>query len=279
MAGGSHRYETAPFLTYLAEVGGSHLHPGDDDATSALLRALAPQPKTRILEVGCGTGITLARVLHHVDLHMEGVDGSRSMLQLASRRLRACGLASRVTLTCACLEDVGWPAHSFHGAYAESVLGFQEEPVIRSCLRALFRALKPAGLLVLNDAIWKPDLDHAQIARVVQSSRADFGLPPATASGWDLARWELELSGAGFERVCSERLADLPPSSVPHLPEPAASRRFTRRRMLPSRLTPRLIIQRRQYHKKLEIHRTNWRFLESRLFVVRKPTGPTPSLG
>ncbi len=99
----------------------------------------------RVLDVGCGTGVLLERILDRCpDSRVSGVDLSPAMVAQARRRL-----PQRVTLEVADAEALPFPAHSFD--LAMSVSSFHFWPAPRRALAELRRVLRPGGRLVITD--------------------------------------------------------------------------------------------------------------------------------
>src|SRR5689334_10826514 len=118
------------FLSYLAKSGVTNLHPGGYQATCQLVGALQLETNQRILEVGCGTGATLAQIAISFEVSIDGVDVLPEMLRVARARLKALNLHQKVNLTLITPEiSLPFPDQSYDRVYTESVLGFQDEQI------------------------------------------------------------------------------------------------------------------------------------------------------
>src|SRR4051812_12911450 len=84
------------YLAYLARLGVSNLHPGGAAATARLLAALELHAGQRVLEIGCGTGVTLVQIAATYPVTLDAVDALPEMLRVARLRLRVAGVAGRV---------------------------------------------------------------------------------------------------------------------------------------------------------------------------------------
>lgn len=124
--------------TYDAGRGGSN--PGgyhdliDDLEVDFLSRHAAGR---RVLEVGCGTGLILARIAR-IAQHAEGVDLSPKMLEKAAAR----GLTTQV----ASATSLPFPDASFDLTYALKVLPHVQD--VQRALAEMVRVTRPGGVVV-----------------------------------------------------------------------------------------------------------------------------------
>lgn len=104
---------------------------------------IAPAPGERILEVGCGPGVALQRVLAHGGVTATGVDHSEVMIAQARRRNAKAVKTGRLKLILGTTADVPG-AGSFDKAFSINVVQFVDQAAFARQLSAL---LKPGGLL------------------------------------------------------------------------------------------------------------------------------------
>src|SRR4051794_30394643 len=125
--GNAHAPGNYHFLVYLAGTGATHIHPMGRAATDALFTRLDLRPGMRVLEIGCGTGGTMARLAPFRPDRIDGVDLLPSMLAVARKRLRLVGLGKRVHLRLLKPgEPLPFATAAYDRVYAESVAGFQD---------------------------------------------------------------------------------------------------------------------------------------------------------
>lgn len=263
------------YLDYLAQQGRSFVHPGGRVGTDVLIEAMRPRRGQKILEVGCGTGATLVRLASASDAEVSGVDVSERMLTMATRRMAALGLTERVGLSR--LSQHGafpFPDGAFDTIYCESVLAILGSSELSRTLLQVYRCLKPGGRFLANEAIWKPDATAHRIDQINQAVCAAFSLIQSSAETRYLEEWLSRFGAAGFAIESSALLTDLEPPATPQSPETAAINRrsdaFTRRMRIRSYLNPRKPFQAisvAMTHRRL---RGSGRWLEPRLFVLRK---------
>lgn len=115
------------------------LHPGGvDELDSAAMYLHAPTSTARVLDVGCGSGVLLARMkslgweVQGVEVDPGGVAGAR---------------ARGVSVHQGQLTDAKFPNNHFDAVHSAHVIEHVYDPV--ALLRECFRILKPGGKLVI----------------------------------------------------------------------------------------------------------------------------------
>jgi SAM-dependent methyltransferase len=116
-----------------------------------LLAAAAPKPGERVLDIGCGTGVTTVPYAQAVGPsgHVTGADISRPMLDAARRRVDEAGL-SNVELILADAQVHAFTPESYDLLTSRLGVMFFADPV--AAFRNLIRALRQGGRLVM--AVW-----------------------------------------------------------------------------------------------------------------------------
>jgi amino acid adenylation domain-containing protein len=126
------------------------------DNAAAKLRPYL-HPDTRVLEIGCASGITMGRVAPHVKSYV-GTDLSGEILRWTSSRIRDLGLTN--------IQLVHLPAHDidrittrdFDVAILNSVIQcFSGHNYLREVLRKAVGLMKPRGIVFLGN-VWDLDL-------------------------------------------------------------------------------------------------------------------------
>jgi SAM-dependent methyltransferase len=278
------------YLSHLAGLGATNLHPHGLAGTAQLIGRLDIQPGQQVLEIGCGTGETLVRVALTGSVRATGVDVLPEMLRVARTRLRWTGLQDRAqTAEVRVGAALPFTANSFDRIFTESVLGFQDAASAEVLLAEIFRVLVPGGRYVANEAVWKPAVPDDLIASVYSSCQADFGLCHASAQNWPAQKWCNVMEAAGFAVLSAETLDGLagqtPAGQCTEnerpAPDPSAgldpqlrlllSRLVTLAYRGRASLSPRVELRRLSYRRRLRSHRADGSLIESRLFVLRKP--------
>lgn len=115
------------------------LHPGGlDELDSAAMYLRAPTATARVLDVGCGSGVLLAR-MKSLGWEVQGVEVDPGGVAAA----RARG----VSVHQGQLADAKFPVNHFDAVHSAHVIEHVHDPV--ALLRECFRILKPGGRLVI----------------------------------------------------------------------------------------------------------------------------------
>lgn len=264
------------FLVHLAGMGATEIHPLGQVATTSLIEQLRLRPGLRMLDVGCGTGGTMARLAQYKPARIDGVDVTPIMLRVARKRVRLAGLGKRSAVHL--VEPGGrlpFAGATYDRVYTESVLGFQDAELVKVLLQEIFRVLKPGGRYVANEAIWRTGVPAETIAAINAACLADFGLRMASDSPWALDEWLRVMKDAGFQVVSAEVMSGQPARGKTKRSgldwRTLASTALTRFYWLRSYLTPAGRRARAGYRRLNEQHHADGLHIEPRLFVLEKP--------
>ena len=108
----------------------------------ALVRAAAPDPGARVLDVATGTGMVAAELLRQCDCSVVALDQSPQMLSLARERF-AGQPQSRVSLVEGQAEALPFADESFDVVTFTYLLRYVDDPA--ATMRELARVLRPGG--------------------------------------------------------------------------------------------------------------------------------------
>ena len=133
---------TAPALS---QTTGGVLRPGGLELTAALVRQSGLIEGSRVLDVGCGPGHSLAWLAE--SFQVCGLDLAQAMLALAAAR------APQALLVQGSAEALPFASASFDGILAECVLSLCRKQEV--ALAEIERVLRRGGLLMLSDLYLK----------------------------------------------------------------------------------------------------------------------------
>jgi SAM-dependent methyltransferase len=113
--------------------------------TEPLMRLLDPRPRSRLLDVGCGTGALLRQIsTRWPAVQLYGIDPSGGMLRQAHQTLR-----DRARLIQGEVTALPFAGHSFSVVVSTSTLRYW--PDAGAGMREIARVLEPEGQLLLLD--------------------------------------------------------------------------------------------------------------------------------
>ena len=122
---------------------GDTLRPGGFFLTDLGVKACDFRPDARVLDVGCGSGATVERLVSLYHLQAIGVDPSEVLLGIGKKRNPCLNLIQGLG------EDLPFPINFMDGVFAECTLSVMED--LDQVVQEIFRVLKPNGWLVIND--------------------------------------------------------------------------------------------------------------------------------
>ncbi|MFZ0548876.1 MAG: methyltransferase domain-containing protein [Candidatus Promineifilaceae bacterium] len=262
------------YLKYLATTGTPFIHPHEKRATDLLIEELKLAPAQKVLELGCGTAGTMVRIGGRFHVTLYGLDQLDEMLKTAEKRIKLTALSKKAFLLKGKLAALPFQTNSFDRIYAESVLGILDSQTVETALDEARRVLKDQGILLLNDAIWKPTTTAEQAQTVNNACIRDFGLPLASELAWNHDDWCALFQQHGFQ-VTSALIEDALKTADPPLPfknnwRDTISERFTKFQKLIHYANPTTRRLRQQYAHLLHQHHEDGRYIESRLFTLTK---------
>jgi SAM-dependent methyltransferase len=124
--------------------------PGSRSDSLAALR-LVPEMPGSILDIGCGPGNATLALAEETRAHITALDNLGPSLQRLGERAEEKGLASRVTLVEARMDDMPFEHGAFDLIWSECsiyIMGFEK------ALRYWRRFLSDGGTMVVNDLVW-----------------------------------------------------------------------------------------------------------------------------
>jgi phosphoethanolamine N-methyltransferase len=205
----SEQYRIESILQYELVYGEDFVSPGGIDMARELIGRLALAPGARVLDVGCGLGGSAFVMAREFDLRVEGIDLSKNMLDIASRKLEIHGLADRVTLEWGdCLELDR--LDRYDAIYSRDVfLHIHDKARLFAVLK---RALRAGGQLLFSDYCCGPKPWGDDFAAYVDDRGYDLCTPEA---------YRELMTAAGFREVVAEdataRFTDLLRAELAHI--------------------------------------------------------------
>ncbi len=167
--------------------------------TADVLHHAGLEARTRMLDVGCGTGRLLARAARlEPSAVLVGIDNDRDAITIARDRARTA--PSPIELHLASADRLPFVASTFDVATAVFVLGDLPSPARASVLGEMRRVLEPGGRLLVVDWV----RSGCVIARVAADAVAAVPLA-GLATRERHGRASRMLEAAGFDEVETAR--------------------------------------------------------------------------
>jgi len=123
---------------------------GHEPSFAQVMQWLAPVDGDRCLEIGCGGGVLLERVLAAGASSVAGLDHSPDMLALSMARNAEALATERLALKLGDASAIPWADQSFDAVFTANMFFYIEDPAV--VLGEVFRVLRPGGRLVIHTA-------------------------------------------------------------------------------------------------------------------------------
>ncbi|MEZ4591759.1 MAG: class I SAM-dependent methyltransferase [Chloroflexota bacterium] len=138
-------------------------NPFSPERIDKLLDELWLTADSKILDVGCGEGELMLRLLQRFNCEVVGVDVLETAVQLAQQK--TANFAPNVTLHTAPFADLSFPAHQFDACFSLGAThAFGEVgQALDNALVSLKTITKPGGLIILGDGYWRQEPDPAYL--------------------------------------------------------------------------------------------------------------------
>ena len=116
--------------------------------TRKAFRMLPKMDRPRILDIGCGSGVSTLELARLSRGRVIGIDIDQSALDRFTKRIKEAGLTDRIQATNCSMFDMDFPDESFDIVWAEGsiyAIGFERG------LQEWKQLLKPGGSMVIHD--------------------------------------------------------------------------------------------------------------------------------
>ena len=190
-----------------------------------LIEHFGVTPSSRVLEIGCGAGLTTVDLARRGCL-VDAVDTVHAMLEFTRRHAAEAGVADRVRTLFADVYNLPFEADTFRLVLAIGVIPWL--PSAAPAIREMARVLAPGGdLIVTADHTWGlsrvvDPLSNRLLSPFKQAARKLLARPNgAEARTHTRPEIDCAIGGAGLQKICGSTVGFGPFTIVRHrlLPE------------------------------------------------------------
>ena len=138
-------------------------NPLSPERIDSLLDELWLTGTSKILDVGCGQGELILRLLQRFNCQAVGVDVDETAVNIAQQK--TASFAPNVTLHTAPFADLTFPANHFDACFSLGTTHAFGEigEALDNALASLKAITKPGGLIILGDGYWRQEPDPAYL--------------------------------------------------------------------------------------------------------------------
>ncbi len=160
---------------------GATKHMGGFKATKELVQMCQITPGKRILEVGCGAGMTSWRLAKEYDCYLVGVDLSEEMITWSKNRAERENVTDQTEFRVANVEELPFEDNNFDIVLCESVTAFPEDK--QKVVDEYARIVKPGGYVGMNEGTWLKYPPPPELIQYIKNTmeNAEF----LTSEGWE----------------------------------------------------------------------------------------------
>ncbi len=177
---------------------GSTKHGGGQDSTDDLIRMCGIKRGSRVLDVGCGPGLTAVQ-LAKMGCEVVAIDSNKVMIERAKEN--ASSAKADIAFMVADAQKLPFKKNEFDAVISESVTVFV--PDRKKAISEYVRVTKAGGFIGLNEIFWRKEAPKDIEAKVMKLYELRDNIP-------DLKGWEAMLrdEGLGSIRAIPHKLVD-----------------------------------------------------------------------
>ena len=173
-------------------------------------------PPSKLLDMGCGYGATVSRLLGFFpNATITGINNDEAQLKVAKERLATSKYSERAAFLLTDFQATGFQADSFDAVYALESACFAEGETKSKLLAEAERVLRPGGKLVMVDGFRKHGWALPKpIDWLYRKSLAAWGIPSLAP----IDGFVVELKAYGFTKITVKDISWNILPSLAHFP-------------------------------------------------------------
>lgn len=150
--------------SFLAALGKKVVRPGGHRSTEELFSLAELTANDRVLDVGCGVGVTGIEIVRRFGSRVTISDKSQLMLSEARANVAAAGMTGGIDVDWGDIVELPYEDDTFDVAIVEAVTMFVDR---ERAIREVVRVTKPGGRILDHEFCWRdrPNLEALEILR------------------------------------------------------------------------------------------------------------------
>lgn len=149
------------YIDCIAQLGVGSSHPGGIHSSREILLNEPIDKKMKILDIGCGTGVTSELLAKTFQCEMYAIDQHPIMLEKAHQRFQAS--EEKINLLNASIDQLPFEDETFNYVISESVLSFV---CLDQALDECYRVLKKDGVLIVHEMTLLAPLEKMDMEKI-----------------------------------------------------------------------------------------------------------------
>ena len=186
------------------------LHPGGLKLTERLAEVTLFKPGLKILEIGCGRGITAIFLARNYGCSVTGIDTSPSLIASARDRAECEGMVGKTSFVIADAQALPLLSHSFDVVVCECSLSLI--PDKERAVNEVWRVLKFGGKLTITDLIDRVDEGESAFEGTAPFPANSIAFFPCIENAESIEAYIERFKRAGFQNLyvedCSQALKE-----------------------------------------------------------------------
>jgi SAM-dependent methyltransferase len=150
--------------SFVATIGKKVVRPGGHRSTEELFSLAGLTPSDRVLDVGCGVGVTGIEIVQRFGSDVTISDKSERMLGEARANVAAAGMDGRIRVDAGDILALPYEDDTFDVTIVEAVTMFVDRD---RAIREVVRVTKPGGRILDHEFCWRdrPNLAALEVLR------------------------------------------------------------------------------------------------------------------
>lgn len=134
-----------------------------------VVRSAKVKDSSKVLDIGCGTGLLSLKLLQEYGCSITGIDISEEMLAIFKNKIKELGLDQKINCRLMDIDSLNFKNNTFDLAVSSVVLHHLKDKL--KALKKIYKLLKPGGLFVVGEVDMDSTGSHADTKRLQRMLR------------------------------------------------------------------------------------------------------------